>query len=112
MLLLDLEYYFAAIKEALNVKADSAPPLRPSFNASITKGDISLLFPAYNAFLNKLQTVPVVYVPTLGPPQPGEESHRYLLQISGSRFIHPSPSPSPVYLQVLTPPPRAVPLRS
>uniref|UniRef100_A0A2K6BJS9 Nucleoporin 210 like n=1 Tax=Macaca nemestrina TaxID=9545 RepID=A0A2K6BJS9_MACNE len=26
---------------------------------------------AYNAFLNKIQTVPVVYVPTLGTPQPG-----------------------------------------
>uniref|UniRef100_A0A2R8ZP29 Nucleoporin 210 like n=1 Tax=Pan paniscus TaxID=9597 RepID=A0A2R8ZP29_PANPA len=34
--------------------------------------DISfVLFPAYNAFLNKIQTVPVVYVPTLGTPQPG-----------------------------------------
>nr|KAF6397487.1 nucleoporin 210 like [Rousettus aegyptiacus] len=31
----------------------------------------AFLFLAYNAFLNKLQTVPVVYVPTLGPPQPG-----------------------------------------
>ncbi|XP_034792163.1 nuclear pore membrane glycoprotein 210-like isoform X5 [Pan paniscus] len=29
------------------------------------------IFLAYNAFLNKIQTVPVVYVPTLGTPQPG-----------------------------------------
>ncbi|XP_055216102.1 nuclear pore membrane glycoprotein 210-like isoform X4 [Gorilla gorilla gorilla] len=28
------------------------------------------IFLAYNAFLNKIQTVPVVYVPTLGTPQP------------------------------------------
>ncbi|XP_023390082.1 nuclear pore membrane glycoprotein 210-like [Pteropus vampyrus] len=31
----------------------------------------AFLFLAYNAFLNALQTVPVVYVPTLGTPQPG-----------------------------------------
>lgn len=46
---------------------------KPSSNRSQAFGDISLLlFPAYNAFLNKLQTVPVVYVPTLGTPQPGK----------------------------------------
>ncbi|XP_058516285.1 nuclear pore membrane glycoprotein 210-like [Ochotona princeps] len=31
----------------------------------------AFIFLAYNAFLNKLQAVPVVYVPTLGTPQPG-----------------------------------------
>ncbi|XP_043424444.1 nuclear pore membrane glycoprotein 210-like isoform X4 [Prionailurus bengalensis] len=31
----------------------------------------AFVFLAYNAFLNKIQTVPVVYVPTLGTPQPG-----------------------------------------
>ncbi|XP_064226483.1 nuclear pore membrane glycoprotein 210-like isoform X15 [Aotus nancymaae] len=31
----------------------------------------AFIFLAYNAFLNKIQTVPVVYVPTLGTPQPG-----------------------------------------
>ncbi|XP_040854874.1 nuclear pore membrane glycoprotein 210-like isoform X2 [Ochotona curzoniae] len=31
----------------------------------------AFVFLAYNAFLNKLQAVPVVYVPTLGTPQPG-----------------------------------------
>ncbi|XP_069933785.1 nuclear pore membrane glycoprotein 210-like isoform X2 [Oryctolagus cuniculus] len=31
----------------------------------------AFIFLAYNAFLNKLQTVPVVYVPTLATPQPG-----------------------------------------
>ena len=52
-------------------------------------GDISLiLFPAYNAFLNKMQTVPVVYVPTLGAPQPGKESPSLLLKSSGITLIH------------------------
>ncbi|XP_045154281.1 nuclear pore membrane glycoprotein 210-like [Echinops telfairi] len=32
----------------------------------------AFIFLAYNAFLNKIQTVPVVYVPTLGP-QPGKK---------------------------------------
>lgn len=31
------------------------------------------LSPAYNAFLNKVQTIPVVYVPTIGPTQPGKD---------------------------------------
>ncbi|XP_047560101.1 nuclear pore membrane glycoprotein 210-like isoform X3 [Lutra lutra] len=33
----------------------------------------AFVFLAYNAFLNKIQTVPVVYVPTLGTPQPGKK---------------------------------------
>ncbi|CAO2598954.1 hypothetical protein LEMLEM_LOCUS9625 [Lemmus lemmus] len=31
----------------------------------------AFIFLAYNAFLNKIQTIPVVYVPTVGTPQPG-----------------------------------------
>ncbi|GAB1287765.1 Nuclear pore membrane glycoprotein 210-like [Apodemus speciosus] len=31
----------------------------------------AFIFLAYNAFLNKVQTIPVVYVPTLGTTQPG-----------------------------------------
>ncbi|XP_006976524.2 nuclear pore membrane glycoprotein 210-like isoform X1 [Peromyscus maniculatus bairdii] len=30
----------------------------------------AFIFLAYNAFLNKIQTIPVVYVPTIGTPQP------------------------------------------
>nr|XP_048312016.1 nuclear pore membrane glycoprotein 210-like isoform X5 [Myodes glareolus] len=33
----------------------------------------AFIFLAYNAFLNKIQTIPVVYVPTIGTPQPGKE---------------------------------------
>eukprot|EP00073_Rattus_norvegicus_P034814 XP_008759419.1 PREDICTED: nuclear pore membrane glycoprotein 210-like isoform X4 [Rattus norvegicus] len=33
----------------------------------------AFIFLAYNAFLNKVQTIPVVYVPTIGPTQPGKD---------------------------------------
>ncbi|KAJ8794168.1 hypothetical protein J1605_003314 [Eschrichtius robustus] len=36
----------------------------------------AFLFLAYNAFLNKMQTVPVVYIPTLGAPQPVHNPHQ------------------------------------
>uniref|UniRef100_A0A2K6ERN5 Nucleoporin 210 like n=1 Tax=Propithecus coquereli TaxID=379532 RepID=A0A2K6ERN5_PROCO len=37
----------------------------------------AFIFLAYNAFLNKIQTVPVVYVPTPGTPQPGSYTSTY-----------------------------------
>nr|XP_035135834.2 nuclear pore membrane glycoprotein 210-like isoform X3 [Callithrix jacchus] len=49
---------------------------------------------AYNAFLNKIQTVPVVYVPTLGTPQPGS-----LNTSSPSPFMSPQPPPAQSRLQ-------------
>ena len=74
--------------------------------------DISLiLFPAYNAFLNKIQTVSVVYVPTLGT-QSGKESSSVSqkVQVSPSfTSIHPSLSLPPLllgsYTSTRSPPP-------
>ncbi|XP_066218487.1 nuclear pore membrane glycoprotein 210-like isoform X1 [Saccopteryx leptura] len=45
----------------------------------------AFIFLAYNAFLNRLQTVPVVYVPTGGTPQPGS--------YTSTRFPPPFMSP-------------------
>ncbi|KAB0396292.1 hypothetical protein E2I00_015527, partial [Balaenoptera physalus] len=55
----------------------------------------AFLFLAYNAFLNKMQTVPVVYVPTLGAPQPGS----YTSTRSPPPFISPQPPPAQRRLQ-------------
>ncbi|XP_058927920.1 nuclear pore membrane glycoprotein 210-like isoform X1 [Kogia breviceps] len=49
----------------------------------------AFLFLAYNAFLNKIQTVPVVYVPTLGAPQPGS----YTSTRAPPPFMSPQPPP-------------------
>ncbi|XP_021502394.1 nuclear pore membrane glycoprotein 210-like [Meriones unguiculatus] len=47
----------------------------------------AFIFLAYNAFLNKIQTIPVVYVPTLGTAQPGSYT-------TGSpHFLSPQPPP-------------------
>uniref|UniRef100_F7HBW6 Nucleoporin 210 like n=1 Tax=Callithrix jacchus TaxID=9483 RepID=F7HBW6_CALJA len=54
----------------------------------------AFIFLAYNAFLNKIQTVPVVYVPTLGTPQPGS-----LNTSSPSPFMSPQPPPAQSRLQ-------------
>ncbi|XP_049736545.1 nuclear pore membrane glycoprotein 210-like [Elephas maximus indicus] len=55
----------------------------------------AFIFLAYNAFLNKIQTVPVVYVPTLGSPQPGSYSSAH----SPPSFVSPQPSPGQSRLQ-------------
>ncbi|TKC38145.1 hypothetical protein EI555_010723, partial [Monodon monoceros] len=55
----------------------------------------AFLFLAYNAFLNKIQTVPVVYVPTLGAPQPGS----YTSTRSPPPFMSPQPPPAQRRLQ-------------
>ncbi|XP_059001683.1 nuclear pore membrane glycoprotein 210-like isoform X6 [Mustela lutreola] len=52
-------------------------------------------FLAYNAFLNKIQTVPVVYVPTRGPPPPGS----YTATRSPPPFPSPQPPPGQTRLQ-------------
>uniref|UniRef100_A0A8C3YBQ8 Nucleoporin 210 like n=1 Tax=Catagonus wagneri TaxID=51154 RepID=A0A8C3YBQ8_9CETA len=50
----------------------------------------AFLFLAYNAFLNKIQTVPVVYVPALRTSQPGS----YTYTRSPPPFVSPQPPPS------------------
>uniref|UniRef100_A0A8C9AQQ3 Nucleoporin 210 like n=1 Tax=Prolemur simus TaxID=1328070 RepID=A0A8C9AQQ3_PROSS len=45
----------------------------------------AFIFLAYNAFLNKIQTVPVIYVPTPATPQPGPYTSTY----SPSPFTSP-----------------------
>ncbi|XP_044942803.1 nuclear pore membrane glycoprotein 210-like isoform X3 [Mustela putorius furo] len=52
-------------------------------------------FLAYNAFLHKIQTAPVVYVPTRGPPPPGS----YTATRSPPPFTSPQPPPGPTRLQ-------------
>ncbi|XP_032173289.1 nuclear pore membrane glycoprotein 210-like isoform X4 [Mustela erminea] len=52
-------------------------------------------FLAYNAFLNRIQTVPVVYVPTRGPPQPGS----YTSTRAPPPFMSPQPPPGQTRLQ-------------
>nr|XP_040145058.1 nuclear pore membrane glycoprotein 210-like [Ictidomys tridecemlineatus] len=46
----------------------------------------AFIFLAYSAFLNKIQTVPVVYVPTIGTPQPGSYT-----SASSPPFLSPQP---------------------
>ncbi|XP_064226477.1 nuclear pore membrane glycoprotein 210-like isoform X9 [Aotus nancymaae] len=48
----------------------------------------AFIFLAYNAFLNKIQTVPVVYVPTLGTPQPGKKSVLIFEKLRYTHLIH------------------------
>uniref|UniRef100_A0A5G2R363 Nucleoporin 210 like n=1 Tax=Sus scrofa TaxID=9823 RepID=A0A5G2R363_PIG len=50
----------------------------------------AFLFLAYNALLKKIQTVPVVYVPTLGTSQSGS----YTYTRSPPPFVSPQPPPS------------------
>ncbi|XP_059269862.1 nuclear pore membrane glycoprotein 210-like isoform X2 [Mustela nigripes] len=52
-------------------------------------------FLAYNAFLHKIQTAPVVYVPTRGPPPPGS----YTATRSPPPFTSPQPPPGQTRLQ-------------
>ncbi|KAM7318407.1 hypothetical protein ACRRTK_023144 [Alexandromys fortis] len=47
----------------------------------------AFIFLAYNAFLNKIQTIPVVYVPTIGTAQPGS----YTTTCSPPHFLRPQP---------------------
>ncbi|XP_022346720.1 nuclear pore membrane glycoprotein 210-like isoform X5 [Enhydra lutris kenyoni] len=56
----------------------------------------AFVFLAYNAFLNKIQTVPVVYVPTLGTPQPGSYTSTTR---SPPPFMSPQPRPGQTRLQ-------------
>ncbi|KAF6293377.1 nucleoporin 210 like [Rhinolophus ferrumequinum] len=55
----------------------------------------AFIFLAYNAFLNKIQTVPVVYVPTVGTPQPGP----YTSPRSPPPYLSPQPPPAQSRLQ-------------
>ncbi|KAM7055066.1 nuclear pore membrane glycoprotein 210-like [Molossus nigricans] len=55
----------------------------------------AFVFLAYNAFLNKMQTVPVVYVPTLGTPLTGS----YISTHSTPPFMSPQPPPAQSRLQ-------------
>ncbi|XP_004475034.2 nuclear pore membrane glycoprotein 210-like [Dasypus novemcinctus] len=56
----------------------------------------AFIFLAYNAFLNKIQTVPVVYVPTLGTSQPGSY---YSTHSPPPPFMSPQPPPAQSRLQ-------------
>ncbi|KAF3822895.1 hypothetical protein GH733_010331, partial [Mirounga leonina] len=56
----------------------------------------AFIFLAYNAFLNKIQTVPVVYVPTLGTPQPGSYTSTTRSPLP---FMSPQPPAGPRRLQ-------------
>ncbi|XP_028608917.1 nuclear pore membrane glycoprotein 210-like [Grammomys surdaster] len=47
----------------------------------------AFIFLAYNAFLNKVQTIPVVYVPTIGTTQPGS----YTATCSPPHFLSSQP---------------------
>ncbi|KAI5164766.1 hypothetical protein MUG91_G45n184 [Manis pentadactyla] len=55
----------------------------------------AFIFLAYNAFLNKMQTVPVVYMPTPGTPQPGS----YTSTHSSPPFMSPQRPPVQSRLQ-------------
>ncbi|XP_053522186.1 nuclear pore membrane glycoprotein 210-like [Artibeus jamaicensis] len=55
----------------------------------------AFIFLAYNAFLNKIQTIPVVYVPTLGIPESGS----YTSTRSPPPFMSPQPPPAQSRLQ-------------
>ncbi|KAL1772273.1 nuclear pore membrane glycoprotein 210-like isoform X1 [Sigmodon hispidus] len=46
----------------------------------------AFIFLAYNAFLNRIQTIPVVYVPTIGTPQPGSYA-----STCSPNFLSPQP---------------------
>ncbi|XP_045640013.1 nuclear pore membrane glycoprotein 210-like [Ursus americanus] len=56
----------------------------------------AFIFLAYNAFLNKIQTVPVVYVPTLSTPQAGSYTST---RRSPPPFMSPQPPPGQSRLQ-------------
>ncbi|XP_020847355.1 nuclear pore membrane glycoprotein 210-like [Phascolarctos cinereus] len=55
---------------------------------------IAIFFLAYNAFLNRIQTVPVVYVPTPGSTQPG-----YTYPSTNCQFTNIQPPPGQSRLQ-------------
>ncbi|KAM5295356.1 nuclear pore membrane glycoprotein 210-like [Glossophaga mutica] len=54
----------------------------------------AFVFLAYNAFLNKIQTIPVVYVPTLGIPESGSYT-----STRSPPFLSPQPPPAQSRLQ-------------
>ncbi|KAF6076188.1 tropomyosin 3 [Phyllostomus discolor] len=54
----------------------------------------AFIFLAYNAFLNKIQTIPVVYVPTQGIPESGSYT-----STRSPRFMSPQPPPAQSRLQ-------------
>nr|XP_003475417.1 nuclear pore membrane glycoprotein 210-like [Cavia porcellus] len=58
------------------------------FTFFVVLASTAFIFLAYNAFLNKIQTVPVVYVPTVRTPQPG----LYTSTNSPSPFCSPQAS--------------------
>uniref|UniRef100_A0A8C2V5N8 Nucleoporin 210 like n=1 Tax=Chinchilla lanigera TaxID=34839 RepID=A0A8C2V5N8_CHILA len=55
------------------------------FTFFVVLASTAFIFLAYNAFINKIQTVPVVYVPTVRTPQPG----LYTSTNSPSPFTNP-----------------------
>ncbi|KAL6068729.1 hypothetical protein STEG23_029892, partial [Scotinomys teguina] len=50
----------------------------------------AFIFLAYNAFLNKIHTVPVVYVPTIGTPQPAKNSSLGQVVAAAAHAFNPS----------------------
>ncbi|KAB0358185.1 hypothetical protein FD754_002341 [Muntiacus muntjak] len=64
------------------------------FTLFVVLASTAFLFLAYNAFLNKIQTVPVVYVPTLGT-----QSGSYTSTRSPPPFMSPQPPPAQNRLQ-------------
>nr|KAF6316354.1 nucleoporin 210 like [Pipistrellus kuhlii] len=65
------------------------------FTLFVVLASTAFIFLAYSAFLNKIQTVPVVYVPTVGSPLTGS----YASARSPSPFLNPQPPPSQSRLQ-------------
>ncbi|XP_054568183.1 nuclear pore membrane glycoprotein 210-like isoform X1 [Eptesicus fuscus] len=65
------------------------------FTLFVVLASTAFIFLAYSAFLNKIQTVPVVYVPTLGAPLTGS----YASAGSPPPFLSPQPPPSQSRLQ-------------
>ncbi|XP_016076949.1 PREDICTED: nuclear pore membrane glycoprotein 210-like [Miniopterus natalensis] len=65
------------------------------FTLFVVLASTAFIFLAYSAFLNKMQTVPVVYVPTHGTPLTGS----YTSTRSPPPFISPQPPPAQSRLQ-------------
>ncbi|XP_058395228.1 nuclear pore membrane glycoprotein 210-like [Diceros bicornis minor] len=65
------------------------------FTLFVVLASTAFIFLAYNAFLNKIQTVPAVYVPTLGTSQPGS----YTSTRSPPPFMSPQPPQAQSRLQ-------------
>ncbi|XP_073904110.1 nuclear pore membrane glycoprotein 210-like isoform X5 [Castor canadensis] len=60
------------------------------FTLFVVLASTAFIVLAYNVFLNKIQTVPVVYVPTIGSSQPGNEPLPSSLRVSDTHLLNPS----------------------